>query len=94
MDIDNNLPEERIKCNNCGKTLMNIFVHPNKESNMVHNIQATCPFCGDRSEVHRIYGEMYQGPVDEESSSFPTTIKDIEMLEDKTVFIIEKARKH
>lgn len=92
MSEDSDLVEQKIKCVGCNKSLMNIMILPNKDYDIVHNIQALCPFCGDRSEVHTIKGEMYQGPIVREQSSYPTYIEDIETVDGRVIFKIGKAK--
>lgn len=81
--------KKKVVCAGCSKHLMNILVVVENEATNV--IQATCPFCGAGSEILTIRGQMYTGPVAPEESSFPTNIKDILFLENKSVFQIEKA---
>ncbi len=79
-------------CSNCRAILMDIMITSEK-FDFETKIQATCPFCGDKSFVHIIKGLFYRGGYgkikdDDEDQDVPSTIID-NVIEDGDLYLFK-----
>jgi hypothetical protein len=85
-----------LKCSNCRAILMDIFRTRPQEPE-VWKLQASCPFCGDKSFVTEIQGGFHPGGYgkikpDDPLSDIPSTIVDVfDCQNDIYTFTILKA---
>lgn len=82
-----------LSCSMCGKSLLEIWItQPNVD--MVTKVQATCPYCPERSFVNEVRGKFHAGPIFHEVNpeTFDdvqiTVIKDVVNENNKTTFIM------
>lgn len=74
---------EPLKCRSCSKELLEYWISE-KEINRQAKIEATCPFCSEKSFCVKVSGKFKYCGIDASKTKFGTLVDDVTIIDAAT----------